>query len=205
MRSFSFFAIVLVCMVILVIDILTFYWLRSITQFIADGWLKNTIHFAFWFFTIGLIASILILKYRLDQIPSKRKHRLISSLYGLTVSSFVPKIIFVIVISLLYLANYAFSETESLLIVPIVGLASGFLPFFVVLYAVFKAVYKFKIYHVKIKFERFPDNFNGLRIVQISDIHIGSFNHRYHILDSAVKMIKRLKPDLLFFYRGFGQ
>ena len=124
---------------------------------------------------------------------------LISSLYGLTVSSFIPKIIFVIVISALYLTNYTFSETESLLIVPIVGLLSGFLPFFMVLYAIFRAVYRFRIHRIKIKIDKLPQNFNGLRIVHISDIHLGSFNHRYQIFDRAVRMINQLEPDLLFF------
>jgi predicted MPP superfamily phosphohydrolase len=120
-------------------------------------------------------------------------------MYGLTVSSFIPKIIFVIVISVLYLTNYTFSETESLLIVPIVGLLSGFLPFFIVLYAIFRAVYRFKVHRIKIKIDKLPQNFKGLRIVQISDTHLGSFNHRYQVFDKAVRIINHLEPDLLFF------
>lgn len=80
-------------------------------------------------FTLGLISAIIILKVTLDDIDPRRKHLLVSSLYGLTVSSFIPKVIFVIIISILYFTNYAFSESESLIVVPLVGLFSGFLPF----------------------------------------------------------------------------
>ena len=161
--------------------------------------IKNTIFIAFWFFTIGLIISILVLKIRLESISPYRKQLLISSLYGLTVSSFIPKLIFVVVISTLYFSNFLISGEKSLLIIPLVGVFFGFLPFFVIVYAVFRAVYRFKVHQVVVKSDLLPQNFNGLRIVQISDLHLGSFNYRYHILDRAIKTINSLKPDFIFF------
>ena len=166
---------------------------------IASSSLKYSIFIAFWFFTIGLIISILVLKIRLESIAPKRKHLLISSLYGLTVSSFIPKLIFVVVISILYFSNFLISGERSLLIIPLVGVFFGFLPFFVIVYAVFKAVYRFKVYSIKIKSKLLPQNFSGVRVVHISDLHLGSFNYRYHILDRAIKTINDLNPDFIFF------
>lgn len=199
MRSYTFFAIVLLCLAILLIDALAFYWLKSIMEPIEPTIIKNTIFIAFWFFTIGLIISILVLKIRLESISPYRKQLLISSLYGLTVSSFIPKLIFVVVISTLYFSNFLISGEKSLLIIPLVGVFFGFLPFFVIVYAVFRAVYRFKVHQVVVKSDLLPRNFNGLRIVQISDLHLGSFNYRYHILDRAIKTINSLKPDFIFF------
>ena len=166
---------------------------------IASSILKYSIFSAFWFFTIGLIISILVLKIRLESIAPKRKQLLISSLYGLTVSSFIPKLIFVVVISILYFSNFLISGERSLLIIPLVGVFFGFLPFFVIVYAVFKAVYRFKVYSIKIKSKLLPQNFSGVRVVHISDLHLGSFNYRYHILDRAIKTINDLNPDFIFF------
>ena len=199
MRSYTFFAIVLLCLAILLIDALAFYWLKSIMEPIESSIIKNTIYIAFWFFTIGLIISILVLKIRLESISPYRKQLLISSLYGLTVSSFIPKLIFVVVISTLYFSNFLISGEKSLLIIPLVGVFFGFLPFFVIVYAVFRAVYRFKVHKVVIKADLLPQNFNGLRIVQISDLHLGSFNYRYHILQRAINTINNLKPDFIFF------
>ena len=161
--------------------------------------LRLSIHIAFWFFTIGLIAAISILKVRLDRIHPQRKHLLITSLYGLTVSSFIPKIIFIIIISILYFSNYVFSEKESLFVIPVIGLLAGFLPFFVIIYAIFKALYRFKMHHLHITMNTLPTNFEKLRIIHISDLHLGSFNFRYHILDRAVTLINNQKPDFIFF------
>ena len=199
MRSYSLFTILLLCIAILLIDTVAFYWLQSITELIPSKDLKLVINIVFWIFTIGLVMAIIILKVKLDDINPTRKHLLVSSFYGLTVSSFIPKLIFVIVISVLYFTNFMFSDTESLIVIPIIGLFSGFLPFFVISYAVFKAVYHFKIHHHKLKFSHLPASFNGLRIVQISDLHLGNFNYRYKILERAVKLINDLKPDLIFF------
>lgn len=199
MRSYSFFSIVLLCLVIITIDLFAFYWLQSITQLIDSSLIKTFIHILFWLFTIGLISAIMILKMRLDGMDPRRKHLLVSSLYGLTVSSFIPKLLFVIIISILYFANYVFSESESLIVVPLVGLLSGFLPFGFIVYGIFKSAYRFKIYHHKIKIESLPKAFNKLKIVQLSDIHLGSFNYRYHILGPVVDRINRMHPDYICF------
>ncbi|SFR66328.1 metallophosphoesterase [Maribacter stanieri] len=199
MRSYSLFSIVLLCLVILGIDIFAFYWLLSITRPIESEILKNLIYILFWVFTIGLITAILLLKIKLDLVAPERQQLIISKLYGLTVSSFIPKLIFVIVISLLYFSNFMFSQEASLIVIPVIGLLSGFLPFFIILYAIFSAVYRFKVHLIRLKLETLPQQFNGIRIVHISDLHLGSFNYKYHILERAVKKINELNPDLIFF------
>lgn len=199
MRSYSFFTIVLLCLALLLIDALAFYWLLSITRPITSSLLKNSIYTVFWIFTIGLIASILLLKIKMELVAPERQQLIISRLYGLTISSFIPKLIFVVVISILYFTNFVFSERESLIVIPLIGIFSGFLPFFVILYAVFSAVYRFKIYHIKLKCDVLPINLKGLRIVHISDLHLGSFNFKYHVLERAVEKINHLKPDFIFF------
>ncbi len=199
MRSYTFFTIILLCLALFIVDVFAFYWLQSITQLVTLQFLRNFIYVTFWIFAIGLIAAIIILRIRLESISPRRQQILITSLYGLTVSSFVPKLIFVIIITVLYFTNFVFLEEQSLLMFFIVGVFSGFLPFFTILYGIFRTLYRFKIHHVKIKIDVLPKNYSGLRIVHISDLHLGSFNYRYHILDRAINMINQLKPDFIFF------
>jgi len=199
MRSYTFFTIILLCLALFIVDVFAFYWLQSITQLVTLAFLRNFIYVTFWIFAIGLIAAIIILRIRLESISPRRQQILITSLYGLTVSSFVPKLIFVIIITVLYFTNFVFLKEQSLLVFFIVGVFSGFLPFFTILYGIFRTLYRFKIHHVKIKIDVLPKNYSGLRIVHISDLHLGSFNYRYHILDRAINMINHLKPDFIFF------
>ena len=199
MRSYSLFTIFLLCVVIVGVDVLTFYWLQSITQLLTSPLLNTIINILFWTFTIGLVSAILILKIKMDALPVTKRQTLVSSLYGLTISSFTPKILFVIIISILYFSNYVFSETESLIIVPTVGLLAGFLPFFVIVYAIFKGAYKYKVYRIEVAHKELPEAFNGYKIIHISDLHLGSFNYRYRILERAVNIINELEADIIFF------
>ncbi|MCF4101145.1 metallophosphoesterase [Gillisia sp. M10.2A] len=199
MRSYSLFTILILCFAILLVDIIAFYWLSFITQLLTSSILKNIIYALFWIFTFGLITSILILKVRLDTIVPQRKHLLISSLYGLSVSSFIPKLLFVLIISILYYTNYIFSEEVSIITISLLGLLSGFLPFFVIVYGIFRSRYRFKVHHLHIPLKESSHKLRKLKIVQISDLHLGSFNFRYHILDRAIQLINQLQPDLIFF------
>jgi len=199
MKSYSLFTIILLCLAIFVVDLLAFYGLKSITSLIPSNILRNSIHILFWFFTLGLIGAIISLKITLDDIQPKRKQLLISSLYGLTISSFIPKIIFVVVMAISIFTNIVFPKKDMLVIISFIGLFAGFLPFFVIVYGIFKARYNFKVHEVKLTFPHLPEAFNGLKVVQISDLHLGSFNHRFHILERAIKRINQLEPDLLFF------
>jgi len=199
MRSYSLFAIILLCIVIICIDALTYYWLQSLTQLLDSLGFRAFINILFWAFTVGLVAAIITMKLKMDAIPAARKQSLVSSLYGLTVSSFIPKILFVIIISILHFSLSAFSESKTALWVSILGLVAGFVPFFIILYAIFVALYRFKVHRIRVKSERLPESFDGLRIVHISDLHLGSFGFRYHIFEKAVEMINNLHPDVIFF------
>ena len=199
MRSYTLLTIILLCLTILIVDLFTFYWLQSITQLIVIPFFRTLVHVTFWVFAIGLITSIIILKIRLESINPVRKHFLVSSLYGLTIVSFVPKLFFIIIVSILYFSHYVFGVRQSLVVLFVVGVFSGFLPFFAILYGIFRSLYRFKIHHVKIKSKKLPEYYDGLRIVHISDLHLGSFNYRYHILDRAINMINHLEPDFIFF------
>lgn len=199
MKSFSLFSIFMLCVAIVLVDAFAFYWLQSILQIVDYPSLKLFINSLFWVFTFGLVSAIMLLKMRMNAIPVGKRQMLISSLYGLTISSFVPKILFSLIISVLYYSNYIFSETDSVLIVPIFGLIAGFLPFFAIVYAIFKSAYRFKIHRVEVHPKDLPSNFDGLKIVHISDLHVGSFSYRYRILEKVVHLINDLDADLILF------
>lgn len=165
MRSFSLTAIIFLCLAILLVDIMAFYGLQSISQYIVYPFVQKGIYIAFWLFTVGLISAILLLKIRFQHVNPRLKQIYISSLYGLTISSFLPKILFVIIIAILYFSKHLFSPEASLIIVPVVGLFSGFLPFFIIASGIFRTLYRFKIRNEKIKIKGLSQSLSKLRIV----------------------------------------
>jgi predicted MPP superfamily phosphohydrolase len=62
----------------------------------------------------------------------------------------------------------------------------------------FKWVHNFKIRKHQIKLQNLPNAFDGLKIVQLSDLHLGSWTSKKPIYE-VVEMVNDLKPDLIFF------
>jgi uncharacterized protein len=58
--------------------------------------------------------------------------------------------------------------------------------------------YDFRVREVHISLPELPKSFDGLRIVQISDIHLGSWPETRK-LEEAVKIVNDLHPDVIFF------
>jgi hypothetical protein len=62
----------------------------------------------------------------------------------------------------------------------------------------FSNKYNYQIRRVPLSFSNLPPAFKGLKIVQISDIHSGSFDNRKAV-EKGVRKIMDLKPDLILF------
>lgn len=78
------------------------------------------------------------------------------------------------------------------------GVILGGLPFIALLYGVVRNGYRYRLHRHVVKKSGLPAGLHGLKIVQISDIHAGSF-YRLAPLHEAVSLINEEKPDLVFF------
>ncbi len=70
------------------------------------------------------------------------------------------------------------------------------IPFFASAWGVFRTAYDFKVHNVEVKLENLPNSLDGVRIVQISDLHAGSYYS-----DSPFRkvryIIETLNPDIV--------
>lgn len=78
------------------------------------------------------------------------------------------------------------------------GLAGGGIVFSSLIFGMLKWVYDFKIHRVNLSLPNLPSSFVGFRIVQISDMHLGSWASP-DPLEEAVARINSLQPDIIFF------
>lgn len=78
------------------------------------------------------------------------------------------------------------------------GLISGGIMFAGLFAGMIKWAFDFKIHRHRISLPNLPQSLNNLRIVQISDIHLGSWASKT-ALSEAVRKINELEPDLVFF------
>jgi len=72
------------------------------------------------------------------------------------------------------------------------------IPFVSMIYGITFGKYKFVIDHIKLKFPDLPKAFHGFRILQISDVHAGSFDSVAQVR-RGIDLIKAQKADLIVF------
>jgi predicted MPP superfamily phosphohydrolase len=70
------------------------------------------------------------------------------------------------------------------------------IPFSALLIGMMKGKYEYQVRNYRLRSPRLPFAFDGYRVVQISDLHVGSFTSN-EPLEEAVKMINNLEPDVI--------
>lgn len=78
------------------------------------------------------------------------------------------------------------------------GLFMGSIPLFSMTYGMLRNPYRYRLFQTSISLEGLPAELEGLRIVQISDVHSGSFTFKEPV-KAAIEIINAQQPDLVFF------
>jgi predicted MPP superfamily phosphohydrolase len=56
-----------------------------------------------------------------------------------------------------------------------------------------------KVFREEIAIPHLPEAFSGLKIVQLSDLHLAGFYHQPHYIGQVVEQVNQLQPDLILF------
>lgn len=94
-------------------------------------------------------------------------------------------------------ADVPYDPSRINFITKIGALAAGTL-FGSLIYGIVRGAYNYQVHKKTIAFKNLPDAFQGFKIVQISDMHIGSFLSE-RPLETAISIINKLQPDMILF------
>jgi uncharacterized protein len=84
-------------------------------------------------------------------------------------------------------------------VISAIGLMLALVPFIAILWGLVMGRFHYQVEPVEVKFKDLPQSFDGLRIVQLSDIHLGSLYGKQKKVIKAVSMVNSLNPDLVLF------
>ena len=144
--------------------------------------------------------------------PARRDHSYVFSLVALFLLFFLPKLVVVIfhgLDDLLHLGRWIWSKLlpgpadgsgealDRANFLSQLGLIVASVPFVGVLYGVTKGRHSFNVSHVPVGSASLPAAFHGLRIMQISDMHLGSYGEDSVIVQNGVDLINAESPDLI--------
>ena len=162
-------------------------------EFILIYWLPTA---AFLLF----LGFVLKKRFWLSQNPVHQTK--LYQLMGLIILIFFPKIltgVFFLLDDLIILTGRLFNITQAPVFIFWMGVGLGILVFLLVLYGILYGRFHFKIEKLNLKFSSLPEEWSGLNIIHISDLHIGSWTRHKKQLERAVRLINQEDPDLILF------
>jgi len=172
---------------------------------------KRSVVFAYLLLLVTIIASLLFYFNGAD----KSKGQTAESMHvmALILLFLLPKIL--ISIPLLFEDMFRFTRwtsnkfiykkiitnSRSSLLIRIVLIAAGLLTLSII-YGVFVGKYNFKVREETIVFKDLPNGFDGLKVLQISDLHVGSWDNK-EAIEKGIEMINSQEYDILLFTGDF--
>lgn len=200
--------------IVLLAEFYSFVLIRSIAKPMANPW-KAIIYTSYITVTIFTWASFILMRsLNWDAMPPMAKNLIIAFTMGL----WVAKILAATVMMLddvrricMWVINYIYNPTTPDVTDEIAksngisrstffkrtALILGGTAVGAFLYGITNR-YNYKVHRVKLKFANLPAPFKGLKIVQISDIHSGSFDNE-HAVSRGVEKVMQEEPDIIFF------
>lgn len=210
MRNRSSWWIIMVIMLLL--DLYVFQVVRSLASGASEK-TRIVIYTIYWMVSVAAIAFLLLLPYLATETwPKNVRNYVFATIAGLFIAKLLATIFFLLddirrgitwVLSKMFPENIEQTNNNgawnigrsAFLSWMGVGIGGAFLSSF--LYG-FSNKYNYKIHRITLSYDNLPKGFKGLKIVQISDIHSGSFANK-EAVSRGVNMILSEKPDLILF------
>jgi predicted MPP superfamily phosphohydrolase len=195
----------------LLIDWYVFQGVKQVCQQ-ASPRSRISVYILYWSVTVLAVSLFLFAPVlQVEQWPRTLRVYVFSIFIGIFISKFIAASIFLLddLRRLLYWSGgklyYRFIENEAFSSSTItrstfmswLGLGIGTTLFGTLLWG-FRNKYRYNLQHIKLSFDELPQAFRGLKVIQISDIHSGSFTDSKSV-EKGIEQILALKPDLILF------
>ncbi len=173
---------------------------------------KATLGIGYWGFTLGIMGLMLYCWLNWVEVHENRPE-LMDFAIGATLTFFFTTLIisiFHLMDDFVWLINWIRSLASSKESLPgqaisrasflsKTGMGIGAVVFGSFMWGLTKGKFSFRVIDQKLNFANLPKAFDGMKIVQISDAHLGSFNNNFEPVKHIVKMINDLNADYIFF------
>ncbi len=178
-------------------------------QAIKTAFRGNVARWMYWIFSGLVYAGIIYLFFAFNRSegPSLR----FQYIMALVILSLVPKLVIILILFfedivrfLLGIFTKVSGNSEGNFLpdrrkfVSQIGLGLAAIPFLGILHGVWRGRYNYRVTKNTVFFKDLPDDFDGFKITQISDIHSGSFDNKSKI-EYGIDLINKQQSDVIFF------
>ena len=169
---------------------------------------------AWWLPTLALVAAFVVLMYIGSDNPMSERSNAIGWLSILMLAFGVPKFFFMLIGLLGDLCRFIIrlftsspnsqssilnSQSTTHRVFTIAGTIIGLCFFCMILYARVFGLRHFVVNEIEMHIPNLPQSFDGYRVLQVSDIHSGSFKNMPDILEELVRRVNEQQADVILF------
>lgn len=210
MRSNPILFLSLIILVSLLLDFYTYKGLKMIGASIPNKTIKQIGTILYWSYSLVLYVGILYVMGNLGKTRNDDLMRTGMFFFSMSIIQFVPKLVFC-VFQLLddvnWLAQKAYHQVLSphgtkisrSAFLTYLGAGVASIPLVGILYGIIKGKYDFYVKHQPVFLKKLPPAFHGLKVVHISDMHLGSFDKNTEAVKKGIDLINSLDADYVFF------
>ena len=198
-------SILIIILLVLFIVGMDLYALRGIQYLFSPGQNGNPLfYYLFWGVSILMLLALILTGSRFQQLRDPSQFFGIMLIMGIFLMIYVPKLLFNATqllgdLSLLVsgLFRYDGAILKKWILIP--GVILGLLTFIGFGMGMARGRTNVKVFRESVKIAKLPDSFDGLKIVQLSDIHLAGFYKHPAYIRKVVAMVNELEPDLICF------
>ena len=157
----------------------------------------------FYIFVSLIISGLLLYSFaNPEAIRQARNYTLFYLVISVTLLNLLPKFIFTATTVISFIFRLLTGKRSQLILITgALIVCSGF--FLVIAYGIFLGRYNLNVEKRDLYFDSLPEQLNGFKIVQLSDIHLGSFGRNTFVIENTLRIVDEIRPDLLLFTGDF--
>jgi len=201
---------------LLVVDAYTFKGLKMLMKNIDSQFIKRVFTWLYWAISIGMVLLLFFSFWYFNSAVESHSYKVpftVASIFMIYLSPKLFFILFHLIEDISFIGYWGvkkviessetteiYSRSEFLVqSISRIGIGIAGLQFGAMIYGATKGRFNYQIVKQPIEFDNLPDSFNGVKIVQLSDIHVGSFFDNHKEIEKAINKVNELNPDYILF------
>ena len=214
MRQSPYIAILIFTVIILIIDLYTFHGFKKVNISLTKD-VKRLLKVVFWIIPVIIVTGLISLVFFRSSVSPEKGMIVFNYFSGTFLLFYIPKLIFIlfnILDDIFHLGKFTFFKLKSIksnnsdskkitrsTFLTRSGIIIAGIPFLSIIYGIGWGRFNFIVRKSNISYPNLPKEFDGFKIVQISDFHLGSFLSNKDKVEEVVELVNAQNPDLILF------
>tara|TARA_B100000795_G_scaffold66626_1_gene45623 strand:- start:3989 stop:5257 length:1269 start_codon:yes stop_codon:yes gene_type:complete len=197
------------CIFFLAVDV--YFWQAFKSNFLFSVKITPILNWIYWLLSI---LAIVLVVYSMSNYQNTDAPKYLIVVRAFVISFYISKIIAcfpLLLDDLLRIVKWVFSWFKTTVLVEDsshkisrssflknMSIVSGALFFGIMSWGIIVGRFNYKKHRIKVALNKWPKNLNGLKIIQISDLHLGSFTSTEPVQD-IIELINEENADIIVF------